>query len=302
VKCEAPIVIKGQAHPCGRCLPCLFNRRRIWTHRILLEAQLHEDNSFLTLTYRDDALPGGSPLPSLMPKHYRDWLKRFRKTISPLRVRYFVVGEYGDETQRPHYHAALFGFPTCLRGRTLRRLGSTRAIWEECCSICQLVGKTWGHGDVDLGMLETSSAQYISGYVTKKMTMRDDYRLKGREPEFARMSLRPGIGADFMHEVASGFMQFNLEKTQVDVPSTLRHGNREMPLGRYLTKRLRKLTGRDEKAPQIVQDKIQADLQGVRDAAFNRSVSFASALKEANAPLVKSFKARQQIFTRKKTL
>lgn len=165
-----------------------------------------------------------------------------------------------------------------------------------------MVGETWGHGDIDLGMLETSSAQYISGYVTKKMTMRDDYRLNGREPEFARMSLRPGLGADMMHEVASTLLQFNLEQTQVDVPSTLRHGSREMPLGRYLTKRLRKLTGRDEKAPQEIIDQIQSELSAVRETAFNNSVSFASALKEANAPLVASFKARQKIYERKKSL
>lgn len=134
------------------------------------------------------------------------------------------------------------------------------------------------------------------------MTMRDDHRLKGREPEFARMSLKPGIGHDMMHEVASSLLQFNLEKTQVDVPSTLRHGNREMPLGRYLTKKLRSLVGKDEKAPEAVIKKIQQELSDVRKTAFDNSQSFASALKEANAPLVASFKARQKIFERKKTL
>lgn len=83
------------------------------------------------------------------------------------------------------------------------------------------------------------------------MTRYDDPRLLGRHPEFARMSLKPGIGADMVDEVASTLMQFNLEDSaQGDVPSSLRHGTRMMPLGRYLTRRLRTRVGKEANAPQ----------------------------------------------------
>lgn len=271
----------------------------------MLETNLHEDNCFLTLTYEDPpkiVREGHDPLHTLMRKDYVDFLKRLRKKIEPLRFRYFVVGEYGDETFRPHYHAALFGFPGCLRGITRQKFQSTRSDWANCCSICRMVGETWGLGDIQIGTLETASARYLAGYVTKKMTMRDDPRLEGREPEFARMSLRPGIGHDFMYEVASSFMLHNLEQTEGDVPSTLRHGESQLPLGRYLTKKLRNMVGRDEKAPQSTIDKIQEELQGVRQNAFDNSVSFSSALAAHNKPLVASFKARQRIFKRGKAL
>lgn len=134
------------------------------------------------------------------------------------------------------------------------------------------------------------------------MTRTDDPRLFGREPEFCRMSNRPGIGADAMHEVASQLMRFNLDETQADVPSALRHGSRELPLGRYLTRRLRALTGKDERAPEETLLKIETEVQAVREAAFDGSQSFAAALQEANAGKVASWKARQKIHKTRKTI
>lgn len=151
-------------------------------------------------------------------------------------------------------------------------------------------------------MLETASASYLAGYVTKKMTMRDDYRLLGREPEFARMSLRPGLGADFMHEVASTLLQFNLDQSQADVPSSLRHGNRELPLGRYLRKKLRAYIGKDIKTPEHEIQKIQEELRPVREAAFDASQSFSSALKDANRQKALNFKTRKAIFKQRKSI
>lgn len=264
---------------------------------------MHRENMFVTLTYSDGSLPIGSNGKStLEPKHLQDWLKRFRKAVAPSLIRFYAVGEYGDESFRPHYHGAIFGFPTCARGRTLRRPGSSRPVWEKCCAVCRLVGDSWGQGDVDLGMLETSSAQYLCGYVTKKMTMRDDPRLEGRFPEFARMSLRPGIGLHAMHEVASQLMRFNLEDSQADVPSALRHGSRLMPLGRYLRSNLRKMVGKNEKAPASEAQKRVEEMRPLREAAFNASSSFKKVVVDVNRPTVARLKARQKIFKGRKSL
>lgn len=235
----------------------------------MLEAAQYENNAFVTLTYNDEHLSKLSApcgLPSLDPKAYRYWLDRMRKEIGYSQLRYFIAGEYGDETERPHYHVALFNFATCLRGRTYRRPGSSRPLWDRCCPQCKLVGDTWGKGDVDLGTLETDSAQYISGYVTKKMTSKNDARLLGRYPEFSRQSTQNGgIGSGLMHDVASTLMSFNLDTTQSDVPVTLRHGNRELPLGRYLRRKLRVLMGQNPEVPEakvreILNEKIEKEV------------------------------------------
>lgn len=289
-------------------------------HRIILESYLHSDNCFVTLTYRTEnlrnsagQLVSNSPmisnskendlfLPSLQPTELRNFLKRLRKRIEPHRIRFYGVGEYGDENERPHYHLALFNFPTCLRGRTLKD-NKNRPLWSKCCDQCRLIGETWALGDIDLGMVEEESAQYLSGYVVKKL---DDTHidLRGRYKEFSRKSNRPGIGHDFMFEVASQLLNFDLENTQADVPSALRHGSRLLPLGRYLRMKLRKMVGRDEKTPQAIIDEMAKDLLELRIDARNSSEnpSVKARIIERDKGKVASLKAKEKLFRQRKSL
>lgn len=257
--CRNPYTGVGGVHGCGQCGPCRFNKRRIWAHRIMLEAAQYEHNAFVTLTYDPEHLPAGG---TLVPDHTRLWLNRLRGRVAPSRFRFFLVGEYGDDSQRPHYHAALFGFQSCSFGQS--RYSKSR---QRCCYWCELVRETWGQGNVYLGSLELSSAGYMAGYVTKKMTKVDDARLAGRSPEFGRMSLRPGVGATALWDIADALLRYDLDKSLDDAPGTLRHGSKELPLGRYLQGRLRELIGRDKKAPQAVLDKVEAELRPLRLAA-----------------------------------
>lgn len=214
--CTRPFVRGITAFACGQCVPCRINRRRLWTHRMLLEAHTHAESAFVTLTYDEAHYPADG---SLVPEDLKLWLKRLRQAIWPIRFRYYAVGEYGGQTWRPHYHAALFGI---LPDETL-------------------VSSTWTKGYTMVGPLSPQSMAYVAGYVTKKMTRRDDSRLSGRVPEFARMSLRPGIGAPAMVSVARVLQTKHgaqLVSQLADVPTTLAHGKQLMPLGRYLKTRL----------------------------------------------------------------
>jgi len=261
--CRNPYMASGgNAYGCGQCMPCRINRRRMWTHRIMLECTQHSTNSFWTLTYSDDFVPkteGG--LPTLDTKELTDFMKRLRFDYQPSKLRYFNVGEYGDITQRPHYHLALFAFPPCDRGLTRHdRRGN-------CCRICDRVRDLWGKGHVYSGQLEDASAAYIAGYVTKKMTSKEDPRCQGRQPEFARMSLKPGIGAGFIPEVASALLSHNLDSTLSDVPTSLAHGRSAKPLGRYLTRELRKHIGRPPDAPLSTIQASQEKLRPLQEIA-----------------------------------
>lgn len=300
MKCSNPYVCQGQAHPCGQCLPCRINRRRLWCHRILLETLEKSDNAFVTLTYSDGQLPkvSGSDLSTLCPKHLSDWLKRLRSRVKPVSLRYFAVGEYGDVTQRPHYHLALFGLPGCSFGMTrVKRLLTSKS----CCASCDVVAETWGLGNVYVGELNEKSAQYISGYVVKKMTAKDDLRLDGRYPEFARMSLKPGIGAGVMDDVASVLLQYDAEDLE-DVPGVLRHGKKMMPLGRYLRKRLRARMGREVSTPAAVSKKMEAALQPLREYAFNNSKSLKSVVAEFYRPETERLERVFELFKGRKVL
>lgn len=174
--CKNPYVKDGVPHACRSCMPCRIRDKRVWVHRMILESYMHADNSFLTLTYNDDHLPKNG---SLDPEHFRLWIMRFRSAlvrysdrleIPRIRVRYFGVGEYGDQSERPHYHAALFGIGPAFES---------------------MVAETWGKGHVMLSEFNDATANYVGGYITKKMTGFDDARLFGRHPEFRRISTKP---------------------------------------------------------------------------------------------------------------
>lgn len=214
-------------------------------HRIMLESALHSENSFVTLTYSELEVPyGRCGLPTLMPSDLQKWLKRFRAAIAPLKIRFYACGEYGEVTERPHYHLAVFGFGACAYGRS--RYSKSKS---NCCVRCDLVRDTWGLGNVFISGLGKESAEYIAGYVMKKMTSVEDPRLEGRLPEFSRMSLRPGIGGDSVGGIATALAGVNYG---ADVPAGLRHGRSVLPLGRYLRRRLRLALGREVGEPREV--------------------------------------------------
>ena len=98
--------------PCGKCLACSSNYRRDWVARMLLESQAHSDSVFITLTYSDENLPDRG---SLVKRDLQLFLKRLRRRLDRLnrdKIRYFACGEYGDNTNRPHYHAIIWNLST----------------------------------------------------------------------------------------------------------------------------------------------------------------------------------------------
>lgn len=273
----------------------------MWTGRILLEADQYRDNCFCSLTYDDEHLhrmPNG--MPTLEPVDPKNFLKRLRKSIEPGRIRFYLVGEYGPKTQRPHYHAILFNLPTCLRGRTLRN-DRDQVIWRSCCASCRLVGRAWGLGDVDLGTVDIGSAKYVGGYVLKKMTRNDDPRLHGRHQEFARMSLRPGIGHSALHELASELMRLDLDSPEADVPVSLRRGKTFYPVGRYLRQQLRKMIGR---SPDALTSGITEEMLSLYLAARadKENPSYKKALVDAGSQSALNQKTRDEIFKQKRGL
>lgn len=246
----------------------------------MLEALCHETSSFVTLTYSDDAIPHDL---SLNPKHIQDWLKRLRKAVSPEKIRYFAVGEYGDQTERPHYHLALFNWVPCLNNSV--RLHTHNS----CCPACDALMKTWGKGLISNGPLTQETAGYIAGYVVKKMTSKLDARLGGRHPEFARMSTVPGVGKNALWDVASTSLQYDL--VQSDVPTALRHGRRVLPLGRYLTHNLRTMVGRDASAPDEVLEARRQEMLPVFQAAITATEGAPTPLRQEirNAAIKETF-------------
>lgn len=149
--------------PCGTCILCRKEQSRQWAMRITHEAQQHDENSFLTLTYDDDHLPVDNGL------RYRDlqlFWKRLRKEIG--KFRYYAVGEYGDKSMRPHYHACLFGH-AFTDARIYVREGD-KPLWTT-----MQLQRIWGMGHVSVGALNYGTASYTASYIHKKLTSKQQY-------------------------------------------------------------------------------------------------------------------------------
>lgn len=180
--------------PCGQCIGCRLEYSRQWAVRLVHEASLHDSNYFLTLTYNDENLP---PYNSLNKLHTQLFIKRLRKKFGS-GIRFYLAGEYGDLTNRPHYHAIIFNLSLPdLRFYKENHDGSilrTSAILD----------RIWGHGECKVGAVSFESAAYVARYVLKKVRGKAASAHYGpRVPEYATMSLKPGIGARWYEKYAS---------------------------------------------------------------------------------------------------
>lgn len=76
-----------------------------------------------------------------------------------------------------------------------------------------------------------------------------------------------------MHELASTILQHNLEDSLIDVPLALQHGTHQWPLGRFLRRKLRTFIGREANAPKAIRELQAAELQDLREAAWDHATS-----------------------------
>lgn len=178
------------------------------------ESKMHEQNCFITLTYDDDHLPVDR---SLDVEHWQYFAKRVRKRLArdarkrgkdekPKPFRFFHCGEYGDQTARPHYHAAIFGQDFSGDRKLYKKTKQGDSLYTS-----STLDKLWGKGTHNLiGNLTFDSAAYVAGYITKKVTgnrQYDHYEYVDDEgntflvkPEYTTMSRRPGIGSTWIEK------------------------------------------------------------------------------------------------------
>ena len=196
---------------CGCCLGCRIDHGKEWTARNLHEQLQHKASCFLTLTYRDpwactdEQFRKGYFKPqdgSLNKEHVKKFLKRLRKKIHPIKIRYYHCGEYGEKLERPHYHMLLYGFDFPDKIFFNDQNGYDLFV-------SKLLEDTWKYGFCTIGALTFETAAYTCSYAVKKITgerahhhyMRFDTEFGGAPywlyPEYATMSRKPGIGAQF---------------------------------------------------------------------------------------------------------
>ena len=152
--------------PCGKCIGCRLERSRQWALRCIHEAQLYENNCFLTLTYAPENIP---PYGSLQLRDWQTFMKRYREKFSGITIRFFMCGEYGENLEHskngklghPHYHACIFNHDF-----SDKRIHSRRDGIDLYTS--PTLSKLWPHGYSTIGDVTFDSAAYVARYVLKK--------------------------------------------------------------------------------------------------------------------------------------
>ena len=160
---------------CGKCGGCHLADLRDWAIRCVHEAQTHEENCFITLTYDEESLPADR---SLDIEHWQKFAKRARKRFG--RFRFFLCGEFGSQGGRPHWHACVFGRDWRKKFWKQNERGDELFVNDE-------LEKTWGKGFVSIGGMSFDSAAYVAQYVLKE----------GPEGERGACSRNPGIGFNY---------------------------------------------------------------------------------------------------------
>lgn len=262
--CSAPINLKqaGGIVPCGRCFTCRLTKRSKWAFRILCESMLHEHVQWFTLTYEQHLEPreyidmssgevfeaSEGDRGTLSPRDVELFIKRLRKSLFPLKFRYFLVGEYGGKSSQPHYHMFLFGVPP-------EKFHLVRRAW-----ICPQRGKL-GLIRLDCADVNRASdgglhhmAKYTAGYTVKKLSG-DEWSqkiLRGRYKEFTSHSL--GIGRAAVPRIVQalgGLSGLAFVKTFKDVPRVMIYNGRKVVIDRYFREKILEQLG--------VTDEVQAE-------------------------------------------
>ena len=230
-------VAGGSVIPCGNCRFCRRKAQQVWGTRILLESYFYPHSVFGTLTYSDDNVPMYDGVLQLHKPDITTFLEKLRWQTRHMRpLRFFIVGEYGDETWRPHYHFILFGHDISVEP-------AIKAAWTNKSK------QTMGLHQI--APLNFDRALYTARYCLKKMTREGDEKLQGRMPEFSRMSTKPGLGTPAIGWLADAMgKQFFVEgkpspllKIHGDVFTTVRIEGRMMPIGNFLRSKLRQALG-----------------------------------------------------------
>lgn len=184
----------GLLLPCRQCIGCRLEKSRQWATRLMHEAELHEKACFLTLTYDDNHVPENG---SLSKHHWSKFIDDLRARCDYYgkgKLKYFGVGEYGDKTQRPHYHAAVFGPFGCYGEDDQRTEEEPARSGDPQFSHADFAA-VWPYGLHRFSELSFESAAYVARYCLKKISGASASAHYGvRTPEFQRQSQGLGKG------------------------------------------------------------------------------------------------------------
>lgn len=227
---------------CGQCIECRNEYAKQWAFRAIKEAAKYEHNTMVTLTYNEENVPKGNAINpetgeiteslTLSKEDHQKFMKRLRKAYQGVKIRFLLAGEYGDQTERPHYHVILFNF----RPEDMEPYRWSHCEWSKEKNLLyksKIMDKIWGKGFVDCNEVNFETCRYVAGYVTKKLKgakAQEQYELKGQVPPYICMSRNPGLAQEYFENNKEVFYE------EKKIWTKTKKGLKEIKPGRYFDK------------------------------------------------------------------
>ena len=186
----------------------------LWRAPVTKITTLIPNSSVVTLTYDPEHLPPGG---RLCHGDFQRFMKRLRinrsRDASP---RYFMAGEYGGQSARPHFHVILFGESFEDRYESVDRNGQVQQHSYELDKLWSQIPREGGRptniGRATVDDFSFAGAAYVAGYVAKKSNaegptgpcveevdeVTGEVRTVHPFPEYRKMSTHPGLGHDWL--------------------------------------------------------------------------------------------------------
>lgn len=186
----------GMDVPCGKCTMCRIRRASDWAIRCEHEMEDWEHACFARFSYNDENLPDDL---GVSKDELQRLFKRLRKRLG-VPIKYLACGEYGETTERPHYHALIFGYSRRWQFAGDNQLRNhSNFHWNGTCwnVIHGPLSDCWTKGHVTLGYAGPQAARYIAGYTLKSNVGKlNGYHHDGRPAPFLLASR--GIGKRYV--------------------------------------------------------------------------------------------------------
>ena len=182
---------------------------------------------FVTLTYDTHSVPiTENGFMTLKKSDLQNFFKRLRLLCPTTDVRYYAVGEYGDQHKRPHYHAIIFN-----------ALDTTRfqKAWT-------LDGKQIGN--VHVGQVTGQSVAYTLKYIDKQGYVKK-FAADDRIPEFSVMSKK--LGLNYLTDQIRNYHSADLNRNYITLPDGFK-----IALPRYYRTKVYDQAQRDEQNLLII--------------------------------------------------
>ena len=143
--------------PCGRCYQCIRKRKLDWEIRITSEMSVSDCSFFSLISYNEENLPNPPIADKLALQMLIRRLRRYLEYTygKHVKLKYFIVSEYGEERNRLHYHAIFF----------IKGIYFDRFQWKT------LLEAEWKKGFCSAFMLAPNWVHYCVKYMQKSYNM-----------------------------------------------------------------------------------------------------------------------------------